>query len=244
MEQLQQGCQKLGIPLTEEQSAQFALYYDELSLWNAKLNLTAITSYEDVQRKHFLDSLVSVPLLLGELGLSLPLSQSRHLLDVGTGAGFPGIPLKIVLPSLKVTLMDGTQKKVNFLNHVIQTLGLNNIQVVQGRAEELGRMQSHRGQYDIVTARAVAPLNTLVEYLLPLCRRNGVVAIYKGANAIQEFTQAQSAIHTLGGETIRLAPLEVPFLDEKRFVILIKKTRLTPAEYPRGQGLARKRPLE
>jgi len=233
----------LGIPLTKEQSTQFDLYYDELNTWNAKLNLTAITAYEDVQRKHFLDSVVSIPLLLDELGLSWPLSQSLHLLDVGTGAGFPGIPLKIMLPALKVALMDGTQKKITFLNHIIQTLELENIQVVKGRAEELGRTQSHRGQYDIVTARAVAPLNTLVEYLLPLCRRNGIVVIYKGANAVQEFMQAQSAIHILGGETIRLAPLEVPFLDEKRFVVLIKKIKLTPSDYPRGQGLARKRPL-
>lgn len=244
MEQLQQGCQKLGIPLTQEQSTQFSLYYNELSSWNEKLNLTSITGYEDVQRKHFLDSLVSVPLLLSELDMPYPPPQALHLLDVGTGAGFPGIPLKIMLPAFKVTLMDGTQKKITFLNHMIQELELQNIQVIQGRAEELGREPSHRGQYDIVTARAVAPLNTLVEYLLPLCRRNGFVAIYKGSNAIQEFTDAQAAIHTLGGETVRLAPVEVPFLEEKRFVILIKKVRLTPTAYPRGQGLARKKPLE
>jgi len=196
-----------------------------------------------VQRKHFLDSLVSIPLLLGELDMPYPPSQALHLLDVGTGAGFPGIPLKIVLPTFKVTLMDGTQKKITFLNHMIKELGLQNIQVAQGRAEELGRMPGHRGQYDIVTARAVAPLGTLVEYLLPLCRRNGFVVIYKGSNAIQEFTQAQAAIRMLGGETVRLAPVEVPFLEEKRFVILIKKVKLTPTAYPRGQGLARKKPL-
>lgn len=237
------GCAQLGIGLNAEQQRQFELYYQELVAWNERLNLTTITGYEEVQVKHFLDSLVSLPLLAEELGLSLPLGKPLRLVDVGSGAGFPGLPLKIASPQLDVTLMDGTQKKVHFLQEVIAGLGLPSTQVVSGRAEELGRKAEHRDHYDLVTARAVAPLNVLAEYLLPLVRPGGLAVIYKGPGAPQEFMEARQAIKLLAADAVRLAPVEVPFLGEKRFVLLVKKLRPTPSQYPRGQGLARKRPL-
>ncbi len=240
---LQQGCQKLGLTLNESQVAQFELFYQELVEWNQKLNLTAITDYQEVQTKHFLDSLVSLPILAEALGQPLPITQSLHCIDVGTGAGFPGLPLKIALPRLRWTLMDGTGKKVEFLSQLVAKLRLEHCAVVQGRAEELGKQSAYRAQFDSVTARAVAPLNTLAEYLLPLVRRDGWAMIYKGASAPQEFMEARQAIELLGGETVRLAPVQVPFMDEKRFILLIKKVRPTPNLYPRPQGLARKKPL-
>lgn len=240
---LQQGCQQLGFTLTEGQCAQFELFYRELVEWNQKLNLTAITEYQEVQTKHFLDSLVGLPILAEAVGESLPLTRPLHCIDVGTGAGFPGIPLKIAMPRLRWTLMDGTGKKVQFLSQLVAKLGLDQVSIVQGRAEELGKESAYRAQFDLVTARAVAPLNTLVEYLLPLVRRDGWAMIYKGASAPQEFMEARQAIELLGGETVRLAPVQVPFLEEKRFILLIKKVRPTPNLYPRAQGLARKKPL-
>ena len=240
---LRAGAQQLGIPLSADQVQQFETYYRELAEWNERLNLTAITAYAEVQVKHFLDCLAGWPLVLEELGLKEKALRPLHLVDVGTGAGFPGLPLKIVAPRLKLTLMDGTAKKVTFLRHLVDRLGLQNVTVVQGRAEELGHQTAYRGQFDLVTARAVAPLNTLVEYLLPLARKDALTVIYKGANVAPEFMEARKAIETLGGETVRLAPVAVPFLDEKRFIVLIRKVRPTAAPYPRGQGLARKKPL-
>lgn len=237
------GCAELGIELNEQQRRQFELYYHELVSWNERLNLTTITGYEEVQVKHFLDSLVSLPVLATELGTPLPLRAGLRLVDVGSGAGFPGIPLKIAAPQLDVTLMDGTQKKVGFLQEVVSRLGLDSTHVMHGRAEELGRKPEHRDAYDVVTARAVAPLNVLAEYLLPLVRPGGLAVIYKGPGAPQEFMEARQAIKLLAADAVRLAPVAVPFLAEKRFVLLLKKLRPTPSQYPRGQGLARKRPL-
>jgi 16S rRNA (guanine527-N7)-methyltransferase len=164
--------------------------------------------------------------------------------DVGAGAGFPGLPFCILTPRLKMTLIDGTGKKIEFLRHVVERLALASVTLVQGRAEELGRNNAYRGQFDVVTARAVASLNTLAEYLLPLVRQDGFALVYKGSSAAEEFIEARKAIQLLGGETLRFAPVQVPFLTEKRFVLLIKKMRPTPSAYPRGQGLARKQPLK
>lgn len=240
---LQEGCHRLGIALTDRQLHQFQRYHHELVRWNERFNLTSITEYSEVQVKHFLDCLVALPYIAEEVGQALPLDDSIHLADVGTGAGFPGIPLKIVSPAVRLTLVDGTGKKIRFLNELIHTLELTSAQTVQGRAEELSRAPAYREQYNLVTARAVAALNTLAEYLLPLVSLGGYAVIYKGASAPQEFMDSRSAIELLGGETVRLAPVEVPLLDAKRFLILIKKVRPTPDRFPRGQGLARKQPL-
>ena len=239
---LAEGCRQLGIALPAAALTQFERYYHELVDWNERLNLTSITAFDDVQTKHFLDSLVSLPLIAEELGKPLPLPALR-VLDVGTGAGFPGIPLKLASPALRLTLMDGTQKKIAFLEHLLAALDIQDVSLVHGRAEEMGRAPAHRERYDLVVARAVAPLNTLVEYLLPLAVTGGLVAIYKGPSAPEEFMEARRAIKLLGGDTVRLAPVKVPFLDERRFVLLLKKIAPTPAQYPRGQGLPRKRPI-
>jgi 16S rRNA (guanine527-N7)-methyltransferase len=241
--QLQEGCRTLGITLNAQQLAQFEVYYRELVEWNERFNLTAITDYVEVQVKHFLDSLVALPLIAAELGEKMPPEQPLRLLDVGTGAGFPGIPLKIVAPHLRVTLMDGTGKKITFLRETVAKLGLHDVEVVQGRAEEIGNHPDYRARFDLVSARAVAALNTLVEYLLPLVRRGGLAIIYKGMSASQELAEARKAIEMLGGETVRLAPVQVPFLEEQRYILLVKKQRPTPDRYPRGQGLPRKKPL-
>jgi len=268
---LQAGCEQLNFPLTSLQVDQFERYYHELVEWNKKFNLTAITDYEESQVKHFLDSLVSLPIIAEELQETVPLTTSPTFLDIGTGAGFPGIPIKIASPKISVTLVDGTNKKIRFLEHIVAKLVLQNVQIIQGRAEEIGRQdlehivaklvlqnvqiiqgraeeigrqEMHREQYDLVTARAVAPLNTLAEYLLPLTRLNGLAIIFKGGNAAQEFIDARKAIEVLGGEVVRMAPVKVPFLNQERFVILIKKVKRTPERYPRGQGLARKSPIQ
>jgi 16S rRNA (guanine527-N7)-methyltransferase len=243
MDLVAEGAVQLGIPLTEQQSTQFQHYFELLVEWNQRINLTAIEDLEGVQTKHFLDSMVGLPLIAEELKTSVPPSTALRAIDVGSGAGFPGIPLKIVWPSLRLTLLDGTGKKVTFLREVVQALNLADVDVVQGRAEELALQTAYREQYDLVMARAVARLNTLVEYLLPFVRQGGFVMAYKGPSASEEFIEAQKAIAKLGGETVRFAPVSVPFLTEERRILLIKKTNRTPQAYPRQRGLPRKDPL-
>jgi 16S rRNA (guanine527-N7)-methyltransferase len=162
---------------------------------------------------------------------------------VGAGAGFPGLPLKIAWPELKLVLLDGTGKKVHFLQEVVSALNLSDVEVVQGRAEEIGHNDAYRARFDLVVARAVARLNTLVEYLLPFARQGGYVVAYKGPGAADEFIEARRAIELLGGEVVRFAPVEVPLLEEERRLLLIKKPQRTPSQYPRGQGLPRKQPI-
>jgi 16S rRNA (guanine527-N7)-methyltransferase len=238
-----QGCKQIGIDLSAEQIGQFQRYYDLLIEWNQKMNLTAIEDNEGVQTKHFLDCLVGVPLIAEELAEPLPPQRALRAIDIGSGAGFPGLPLKIVWPALKMTLMDGTGKKITFLQEVVKALNLKGVEVVQGRAEEMGQQPAYRGQYDLVMARAVARLNTLVEYLIPFASQDGYVMAYKGPSAAEEFMEAQKAITTLGGEVVRFAPVNVPFLPEERRVLLIKKVNRTPNPYPRQRGLPRKDPL-
>jgi 16S rRNA (guanine527-N7)-methyltransferase len=243
MDLLIQGCEVLGIELSQEQIAQFEGYCQLLREWNQKINLTAIDDYEGVQTKHFLDSLVALPLIGEEQSQAISQLAPLRAIDVGAGAGFPGLPLKIAWPSLDLTLLDGTGKKIRFMETVVAELGLTGVKLVQGRAEEIAHQEDFRGQYDLVLARAVARLNTLAEYLLPFGRLDGLVVIYKGPGAAQEFVEAGKAIQTLGGETVRFAPVRVPFLDEERRVLLIRKVRKTPGTYPRQQGLPRKQPL-
>lgn len=237
------GCGDLGMPLTDQQIGQFQRYYVELVTWNKKFNLTSITELDDVQNKHFLDSILGLPIIAEALGETLPLRRPLHAIDVGTGAGFPGVVLKIMWPALRLTLLDGTGKKIRFLTQLVESLGLENVRVVQGRAEEVGRDEAFRGQFDLVTARAVASLNTLAEYLLPLARRNGHVLAYKGPSLPMEFMEARKAIDLLGGEVERMAPSTLPNTDEERFLLLIRKVKRTPITYPRGQGLPKKQPL-
>jgi len=257
MKVLQEGARSLGLDLSEGQLAAFARYHELIVAWNKRLNLTSITDPVDVQRKHFLDSLAPLPVLAEEVarqdeteGAAPVLEPFRHLvrkpwraIDVGAGVGLPGIALKIVWPPLRLTLLDATAKKVRFLNEVIRALGLSQATAIQGRAEELGRDPAFREQFDLVVARGLAPMNTLVEYLLPFARVGGWVMAYKGPKAPQEVAVSLRAVDLLGGSVERIAPVAVPGLPETRFAVLIRKVRPTPGKFPRGRGLPRKHPL-
>ena len=253
MDQLRDGARALGLRLTAEHIAAFRVYYLKLVEWNGKFNLTAVTGYEDVQIKHFLDSLaclLAIPaprLAPGEpLPDFVPLSTAeapRLCIDVGTGAGFPGLPLKILRPSLQMTLLDSSQKKVHFLEHLVQVLHLPDVDCRWGRAEELGQDQHFRERYDIVLARAVADLAELAEYCLPLCRKGGCFIASKGADVATEIELASDAIRLLGGELSKVKTYELPGLREPRSLVLIEKVSTTPTKYPRRPGMAHKRPL-
>jgi len=232
------GARELKLELTAWQLAAFDRYRRELQAWNQRMNLTAIDDDEGVLIRHFLDSLSCV-LGLRQLG---KLNGSR-LIDVGTGAGFPGLPLKIVCPNFKLTLLEATGKKVDFLRHVVDQLQLPEVTVLHGRAEELGQDPAHREGYDWAVARAVAEMPVLVEYLLPLVRPGGCCLAQKGEKAPAEVNSAEKAIALLGGRLHKLLPVELHGLAETRYLVLVNKIASTPAKYPRRPGMAAKRPL-
>ena len=235
-----------GVELTEGQTQQFVRYAELLIEWNQKFNLTAITNIEGIATKHFADSLTLVPVLNG---LIADLQQNhqfevQQMLDLGTGAGFPGLPIKIVLPNLKVTLMDSTGKKVMFCQTVIDDLKLSGIRALNGRAEEAAHDPLHREKYDLVVARAVAPLVTLVEYLLPFVRVGGLCVAMKGSDSEAELAQAQGAISKLGGSVAVLHPIQLPNSNDKRALIVIHKIANVKPQYPRQGGAPRNKPLK
>lgn len=245
MERLISGAAQMGINLTPAHVAAFRTYREELLSWNQQFNLTAVTDPEQVQTRHFLDSLALIPALAANEGIAVPTLLSRNLrvVDVGAGAGFPGLALRIIWPRARISLIEATGKKVRFLEHVAKKLGMADVQLIQGRAEELGLKEPYRAGYDLVLARAVATLPTLVEYLLPLARRGGQVVAYKGSAAPEEAMCAELAIRTLGGRLTKLIPVEIPGLVETRVIVVIDKVAQTPEGYPRGRGLPRKHPL-
>jgi 16S rRNA (guanine527-N7)-methyltransferase len=228
----------LHLQLTSEHLAAFQTYADELADWNARFNLTTISDPEAVQIKHFLDSLTCL-LALHEA----PLPPGASLIDVGAGAGFPGLPLKIVCPEVQLTLLEATGKKVKFLDHLIARLRLNEVTALKARAEEVGHDPAHREQHDWALARAVAELPVLVEYLLPLVRVGGRCLAQKGTSAVDEARAAERAMKLLGGRLDRLIPVELPGLEEPRYLVVIEKVAPTPARYPRRPGLPAKNPL-
>jgi 16S rRNA (guanine527-N7)-methyltransferase len=240
VERLVEGAKALGLRLTREQEAAFQLYYQELVDWNQRFNLTAITEHEPVQIRHFVDSLSCLLAPEARLALSRP---DARIIDVGTGAGFPGIPLKLVCPSVRLTLLEATGKKVAFLEHLVERLALRRVTVLKARAEEAGREAAHRGQYDLALARAVAELPVVVEYTLPFCKIGGWVIAQKGETGAAEAWKAQKAIALLGGELRRVIPVELPGLPEERSLVVIEKTGSTPDAYPRRPGVPSKRPL-
>ena len=237
MERLVEGAQRLlGLRLNQRQCQAFRVYHDELITWNARFNLTAITDAEGVQIRHFLDSL-SCLLAIGDVANEL------SLIDVGSGAGFPGLPLKIVRPALRLTLLEATAKKADFLRHVVNLLDLRGVKVIHARAEQVGRDPRHREAYDWVVARAVAAMPTLVEYLLPLCRLGGHCLAQKGEDAVAEASAAEGPVSLLGGRLNRLLPVELPGLAETRYLIIMDKVVRTPDQYPRSPGRPVKHPL-
>ncbi|WP_232698015.1 16S rRNA (guanine(527)-N(7))-methyltransferase RsmG [Brevibacillus daliensis] len=224
-----------GVTLTQEQLEQFDLYYRLLVEWNEKMNLTGITEENEVYTKHFYDSLT--------LGFYFPLKDVSKMADVGGGAGFPSIPLKICYPHLEMTIVDSLQKRMHFLEHVGKELGLTGLYPTHGRAEEIGQNVAYREKFDIVTARAVARLNLLAEFCLPLARVGGTFAALKGPDVTLELNEAKKAIKTLGGKTNKLESFELPDDAGERNIILINKKEQSPKAYPRRPGIPAKKPL-
>lgn len=235
---MKEELEEIGITLNEEQMNQFYRYYELLEEWNKVMNLTTITELEDVVTKHFTDSLSLVKAIpnLGEEPISI--------LDMGTGAGFPGIPLKIVFPKLKITLLDSLNKKINFLNHVIEELKLEDIDAIHGRAEDFGRDKDHRERYDYCVSRAVANLTTLSEYCLPYVKIGGAFIPYKSGKIEEELSQAKGAVKLLGGKVEEVVAFLLPKTEVERTFVVIRKKEGTSKKYPRKAGLPGKEPIK
>lgn len=235
LEKFKIGLEELNIELSDHQIQQFLDYYELLVEWNKVMNLTAITEFDEVIEKHFLDSLCLVKIM--------DLSKLLVVLDLGTGAGFPGIPLKIAFPNLEIVLMDSLNKRINFLNEVISKLDLKKITAVHGRAEEMARKKEYREVFDLCVSRAVANLSSLSEYCLPFVKKDGCFVSYKSAESDQEITDAKNAIFLLGGKTGEIEKYQVPGSDMGRALVKINKVKQTPKSYPRKAGTPSKNPL-
>jgi 16S rRNA (guanine527-N7)-methyltransferase len=225
----------LRLSLTEHHLQAFSWYLEELIQWNTRQNLTAVVDPIEICLKHFLDSLTLVPRLGAFSG--------GRMVDVGTGAGFPGLPVRIVCPALRLTLVEATGRKAAFCRHVVEGLGLRQVTVLHARAEEIGRHPDHRQAYDVAVARAVATLPVLLEYLLPLVRVGGRVLAQKGEHGPAEAQQSSKALELLGARLLRLHAIELPGVAEPRYIVEIEKAAATPEVYPRRPGAAAKRPL-
>ena len=226
----------LSIVLNDKQIQQFEQYYNILVEWNKVMNLTAITEYEEVVEKHFLDSLTIVN--------AINVEKIETLIDVGTGAGFPGIPLKIAFPHLKVTLLDSLNKRIKFLNEVIDLLELDDIKAIHGRAEDYAKQAEYREQYDICVSRAVANLATLSEYCLPYVKVDGLFVPYKSGEIDEELKSSEKAVSILGGKVEEVVKFQLPGTDIGRSFVKIHKIKETKKKYPRKAGMPTKEPLK
>ncbi len=224
---------KLNIELSDLQLEQFYKYMNILIEWNKVMNLTAIIEPNEIVTKHFVDSLT----ILNKVG------KNSTIIDVGTGAGFPGIPIKIAFPETEVVLLDSLNKRIRFLDEVIEKLNLKNIKAIHGRAEDYGRDKEHREKYDIAVARAVAPLNILLEYLMPFVKTGGKCICMKGSNSEDEINKSTNAIKLLGGEMIETDEFFIPNTDIRRKVIEVNKKKQISDKYPRKAGIPSKQPL-
>lgn len=237
--------EKLNISLSDQQIDQFMKYFDLLVEWNSFMNLTAITDFEEVCKKHFIDSLTFIfakDSIQKNANMDITKDHAT-LIDVGTGAGFPGIPLKIAFPNLKVTLLDSLNKRVKFLNEVINQLGLEDIEAVHGRAEDFAHNKDYREQYDFVVSRAVANMSTLSEYCVPFCKKEGLFIPFKSEKIQDELSNAGSAFFLLGVKLVDHIDFNLPKTDYYRSLILISKEKPTPKKYPRKAGVPTKEPL-
>jgi len=240
MKKLIEGAGKLGIEFNARQVKQFELYYQELIEWNKKINLTAITDYSSVQVKHFLDSL-TVTLALTGKEVERP---DFNIIDIGTGAGFPGVPLKILLPQPRLVLIEPTTKKTAFLRHIINKLELENIEILNSGAEEAAHLPLYREQFALVLSRAVALLPALVELTLPFCQVGGRFIAQKKGDIDKEIDRAEKAIATLGGKLDRMKKIELDEFDDARYLVIIDKIYQTPNKYPRRPGVPKRRPIQ
>lgn len=236
MDIMQKDVEKFGILLTKQQQKQFYRYYELLVEWNARMNLTAITELEEVVKKHFVDSLSLIQ--------AQKLDKNCSLIDIGTGAGFPGLALKIAFPNLQVTLLDSLNKRIQFLNAVIEDLELEGIDTIHGRAEDYAKPGKLREQYDICVSRAVANLATLSEYCIPFVKKGGCFVSYKSEKSGEEILAAKKAIAVLGGNIEKQVEFMLPDSDIYRNLVVIRKEKKTPAIYPRKAGLPAKEPLK
>lgn len=224
---------KINIDITDTQLEQLNKYYELLVSWNEKINLTAIIQPSEIILKHFIDSLTIQQYIDGE---------NQQMIDVGTGAGFPGIPISIVNENQNITLLDSLNKRILFLDDVIDKINLNNIKTIHSRVEDFGKNKNQREKYDIATSRAVAPLNVLLEYLLPLVKVGGKCICMKGSN-IEEIENSKNALKILGGEIEKIEKINLPDSDNERNIIIVKKIKSTPEKYPRKPGVPTKEPL-
>ena len=230
---LEKKAKKIGIVLNVKQIKNFFDYYLLLIEWNEKMNLTAITEVNDVILKHFIDSLT----------ICKYIPQNAKIIDVGTGAGFPGIPIKIYREDTQITLLDSLNKRVLFLQEVINKLDLKNIEAIHGRAEEVARNNKYREKFDVVTSRAVANMSTLTEYMIPFIKIDGLCIMMKGFDYKEELEKSQRAINLLGAELKNVEEFILPDSDINRSVILIDKVKSTPKQYPRKAGMPSKNPI-
>lgn len=235
IEKLKESFGKLNISLTDKQYQQFLEYYELLVEWNKVMNLTGITEFDEVVMKHFVDSL--------SLVYAVPANKPYKVLDMGTGAGFPGIPLKIAFPDMEMVLLDSLNKRIKFLNEVINQLGLEKITAIHGRAEEFARKEEYREQFDLCVSRAVANLATLSEYCLPYVKKNGCFIPYKSGAIEEEMEASKKAVHVLGGKITEVKTFELPDSDISRSLVVIKKEKETPKKYPRSGGKPTKEPI-
>jgi 16S rRNA (guanine527-N7)-methyltransferase len=236
MEKLVREAQELfNVHITGRQMVALITYEKELMEWNQKFNLTAIRDSESIRTKHFLDSFSCV--------LAWRANPPHSLIDVGTGAGFPGLPLKILYPNLKLTLVESVGKKAMFCQHIVRVLGLDHVDVVKARAEDLGQDSSHREKYDWALARSVANMNILSEYLLPLVKIGGAMLAQKGESGPAEAQSAEKAMKLLGGNLRELMKVNLPGVAEDRYLVLVDKVAATPPKYPRKAGMPGKQPL-
>ncbi|MDD4923480.1 MAG: 16S rRNA (guanine(527)-N(7))-methyltransferase RsmG [Dehalococcoidales bacterium] len=238
MNRLAEGAEKLGVTLDSYQLNQFEIYYLDLVDWNNRINITAITDVGEVQIKHFLDSLALVSVIKDRSNVSC------RIIDVGTGAGFPGIPLKIAIPDIKMTLLEATTKKVLFLEHIVKKLAFNDIEIINGRAEEVAHKLEYREKFDIVVSRAVAELAILSELTLPFCKIGGGVIAQKKGDIQLELEQSLKAVETLGGSLTKVGKINLEGLDDERYLVVIDKIKATPEKYPRRSGMPEKKPLK
>lgn len=233
--QFEKDLKAMNITLSDKQIEQFLIYYEMLVEWNEVMNLTAITEYEEVMKKHFLDSIT--------LNQAFDVTKECTVIDVGCGAGFPGLALKIAYPNLKITLLDSLNKRINFLNAVIDKLGLTDIETIHGRAEDFAKAGKLRETFDVAVSRAVANLSTLSEYCLPYVKVGGYFIPYKSEKVTEEIEAAGKALSILGGSLEKKIEFTLPDTDYYRNLLLIKKNKPTPNKYPRKAGLPSKEPI-
>ena len=232
------GAQKMGINLYKEQVKKFSRFLELLVQWNQKINLTSLKTPREIIIKHFLDSISCVKVINKYSD-----TEGINIIDVGAGAGFPGMPIKIICPSIRLSLLEARKKKAVFLEKIIGEMNFQQVEILNGRAETFGKSEVYRERYDIAISRAVARLNVLSEYCLPLVRVGGLFVAQKGRSYKEETEKSLKTVQVLGGELIGVENVLIPFINQERYLLVIKKIKDTPSEYPRKVGLPQKRPL-